>query len=351
MAYFFTLPPINDLNTKQQNAIHFPLTIALKGGPGTGKSVVTLYRHIRNIDMKKYGHLVTYHIPLCRYLQIAAVTHKKTRQENSPFLNNITTTGSILKQLEGISNNYEIIFDEAQDLDKSKYEPFKKFKVSYAIDSEQSTNIHKDFLKKLEANLKSWFSINKEIVLDKNYRNTKQVIDLVRSIFPHKVIPHEIVNSGPKPELLYTSALNQITAIINLVQQKKGPKHNIAILYPTGIQVENMFTLLHDNAPDLIVSKYHSGIKYLKQIENIHITTFKSCKGLEFDTVIIPDFEKSVIKNGKLENENEIYVALTRTKTNLFLIDNRSKDDAAQPLSFLTTAINNNTIKISNDYK
>lgn len=351
MAYFFTLPPIDDLNTKQQNAINFPNSIALKGGPGTGKSVVTLYRHIRNIDLRKSGHLVTYHIPLCKYLQIAAVTHKRTILSNSSYLKSITTTGSMIRNLETIPDSFEIIFDEAQDLDKTKYEPFKKYKVSYAIDSEQSTNIHKEFLKSLEKNLKSWFSVNKEIVLDKNYRNTKQIIDLVRSVFPHKVIPHEIVNSGPKPELIYTSGINQTNAIIELIRQKIGPRHNIAILFPTGIRVETMYNVLKENAPDINVSKYHSGMGSLNQIENIHVTTYKSCKGLEFDTVIIPDFEKSVIKEGKLENENEIYVALTRTKTNLFLIDNRIKEEAVEPLNFLATAILKKVINISNDYK
>ena len=64
----------------------------------------------------------------------------------------------------------------------------------------------------------------------------------------------------------------------------------------------------------------------LFNIENIHVTTYKSSKGLEFDTVIIPDFDsyKWYINNTDNTSENDYYVALTRAKTNLFLITKKS---------------------------
>ena len=100
MSYFFRLPAINDLNVKQQNAINSVDNILLKGGPGTGKSVVTLYRHIRNCDQNKPGYLLTYHIPLCKYLQSAAKTHKS--KEDSVHSQNISTTKSFLDKHSSI---------------------------------------------------------------------------------------------------------------------------------------------------------------------------------------------------------------------------------------------------------
>jgi superfamily I DNA/RNA helicase len=54
----------------------------------------------------------------------------------------------------------------------------------------------------------------------------------------------------------------------------------------------------------------------------VHVTTFKSSKGTEFETVIIPDFDSYTwnLSNSKVINENDYYVAFTRAKTNLFLI-------------------------------
>jgi len=52
------------------------------------------------------------------------------------------------------------------------------------------------------------------------------------------------------------------------------------------------------------------------------VTTFKSSKGTEFDTVIIPEFENMFnnISNLDVIDENDYYVAITRAKRNLFLI-------------------------------
>ena len=59
-----------------------------------------------------------------------------------------------------------------------------------------------------------------------------------------------------------------------------------------------------------------------KSLERIHITTYKSAKGLEFDTVIIPNFDSYnwFINNADNFSENDFYVALTRAKLNLFLL-------------------------------
>lgn len=57
--------------------------------------------------------------------------------------------------------------------------------------------------------------------------------------------------------------------------------------------------------------------------KNIHITTFKSAKGLEFDTVIIPNFHRINEILGRFNTEwQDFYVAVTRAKSNLYLISN-----------------------------
>ena len=55
-------------------------------------------------------------------------------------------------------------------------------------------------------------------------------------------------------------------------------------------------------------SKFPNDDNKLLTIENVHITTFKSAKGLEFDTVIMPDFQYFKMNIAQLDviTENEI---------------------------------------------
>jgi superfamily I DNA/RNA helicase len=66
---------------------------------------------------------------------------------------------------------------------------------------------------------------------------------------------------------------------------------------------------------------YESDMDEIDHIGNVHLATFKSSKGLEFDTVIIPDFDSLNWYLGAQNNisEKDYYVALTRAKINLYL--------------------------------
>ena len=70
--YYFSLPPEGDLTIDQRSALNEPNPIALSGGPGTGKSVVSLYRHL---NLNKNGtscQLLTYTTTLATYLKSCA---------------------------------------------------------------------------------------------------------------------------------------------------------------------------------------------------------------------------------------------------------------------------------------
>ena len=53
MAYYFKLPTYDDLKAKQKVAVLDEGAIALSGGPGTGKSVVSVWRHINNYQRER----------------------------------------------------------------------------------------------------------------------------------------------------------------------------------------------------------------------------------------------------------------------------------------------------------
>ena len=123
----------------------------------------------------------------------------------------------------------------------------------------------------------------------------------------------------------------QDEAIIEIINAFRSDTHNIAILVPWKSDVQVFESVLKDNdIEDFSVyyedkSRFPSGAEAIK---NVHITTFKSAKGLEFDTVILPNFHKFNTILGQYNTDwQDFYVAVTRAKSNLYLISNNSMPD------------------------
>lgn len=133
MPYYFNLPLITDLTPDQQLAVDETNPLALSGGPGTGKSVVGLWRHIRNHSTGvKNSLLLTYTKTLEHYLKASASS------QNVNAGNNIDR---IFWWLTHNAVNYEeIIIDEAQDIEKSRFQSFFAYSanISYGADQRQS---------------------------------------------------------------------------------------------------------------------------------------------------------------------------------------------------------------------
>ncbi|MBS1685366.1 MAG: DUF2075 domain-containing protein [Bacteroidetes bacterium] len=324
MPYFFRLPDYTELTTGQQAALNEPNAIAISGGPGTGKSVVSLWRHIRNYGIgSKNSLLLTYSKTLTVYLASSAM-------EESPRA--ASATSSILSWISSgdIKTYDEIIIDEAQDMSSKQYEVVKSHTavVSYGADDQQ---IVYPETASTQNELIAIFPGNRNYLLDENFRNSYEIMRFVKALFPNKVIPYHTINNlrqtrktDIKP-ILYITRNNddkQKRVIIDLIHQFHSDSHNIAILVPRRRDVENFHRMI--SGEGIKCTKYCNG-DTITTIENIHITTFKSSKGTEFDTVIIPDFEDMPRNIAELYTckENDYYVALTRTKRNLFLISER----------------------------
>lgn len=337
MAYFFKLPPITDLTPEQQSALNDPNPIAISGGPGTGKSVVSLWRHIRNYATNNSKSLLlTYTKTLEAYLSASA----KSEADN---VTNSNEKQRILESSKNVDRTYwwlthkktpyeEIIVDEAQDVKLKNYDNLKEYStsLSYGADPGQSIYLTQDELNELNKGLKLLFP-NSEYMLSENFRNTKQIVQFIKSIFPNKLISPS-KEDGLKPQLILSNGKmdNQKKAIIELINQLKSDTHNIVVLLPLKEHVKMYYNFI--SSQKLLCSQYYDGLPF-KGIENVHITTFKSCKGTEFHTVIIPGFDKmeEIIASKDVVEKEDYYVAMTRARNNLYLF-------ASNKPSFLSKA-------------
>ena len=339
-GYYFNLPQITELTRDQQAALAETQKIALSGGPGTGKSVVSLWRHIQKTINNKRTFLITYTSTLARYLSACA------RLQNSNAALRIGKAYSCRYKLQ---NNHfdEIIIDEAQDLGEdldflkgeNYYNGFGD-NISYGADDSQI--LYPEHCS-TQDDLKQRFPNNIPYTLSKNFRSTQRIMLFAKTCFDEAYIPREIItglsdNVGEKPVfMVYNNLAKQDNAIIQIIESLRGDTHNIAILVPFKRDVQTFEKLLVNSGYELHTevssltegdfSVYYEDQKRFKngcaEIMNIHITTFKSAKGLEFDTVIIPNFHKYSSLCGSYNVEwNDYYVACTRAKSNLYMISN-----------------------------
>jgi superfamily I DNA/RNA helicase len=323
-SYFFEMPPEGRLTPHQKAAVYFPGSIALHGGAGTGKSVVSLYRHIRNFNMEpcKISQLLTYTTTLSLYLRS---TCKNSNIDASLHIE------STYRWLCDNSINFpprdEIIIDEAQDIKECEYQKIKSFypKISYGADEVQK-------LFKEGATIKTLtrlFVNNRTFTLTRCFRNSKSILRLAFYAFPDAPITLKQIESCPTegniPVLLTSNDPNKlINAIFEVIETFSSDQHNIAVLCPFSKDIIKYYKIISAKYPT--ATYYYSKGEHnegCKQINNIHITTFKSAKGLEFDTVIIPNFEIFNYKKLDYIDWRDFYVGVTRAKTNLYLISNK----------------------------
>lgn len=315
MAYYFRLPTIDKLTIAQQSALNEPNPIKIIGGPGTGKSVVSLWRHIRNHETKqKRSLLLTYTKTLESYLRESAKSMNISAAEAVDRTYNWTTNH--------LQHYEEIIVDEAQDVHLDKYLIIQNYAktVCYGADEDQSIYLSKHELNQLINGLHSMFPMNRVYNFDENFRNTYEIIQFVKALFPNRLINQSNIK-GVKPVLIITGSdsIKKKTALLDIIKQFRSTNHNIAILLPLVKHVEECYSTISGSG--ISCSKFTNHQESCT-IDNVHITTFKSSKGTEFDTVIIPDFDfmQYNINQFDVVNESDYYVALTRTRRNLYLI-------------------------------
>jgi superfamily I DNA/RNA helicase len=325
MPYYFNLPIITQLTNNQQMALDETNAIALGGGPGTGKSVVCLWRHIRNyVTGTKRSLLLTYTKTLEHYLKQSANSQNADSAININRTYWWTSHPTLHRQYD------EIIIDEGQDVTIDKYQIIKNHSesISYGADEFQSLYLNKEQL----TNLFNWFRENfnnEEYTLIKNFRNSKEILEFTRSVFPNILIPQNAINeaitTNLKPIVKITGWDDdkEIESIMSIINDFAGDTHNIGILVPSQKMVNSYYERIKDELNEnLECTKYQGDMEEFTGLSGIHITTYKSAKGTEFDTVIMPKFDSFdwFIANTENTTENDYYVAFTRTKTNLFLI-------------------------------
>jgi DNA helicase IV len=275
MSYFFELPLITDLTEDQQMALDELKSIAISGGAGTGKTVVSLWRHIQNMETSnKYSVIVTYTKTLGHYLSMSVTAienNKKYKLKNITPPSRQVFTLKDFNNLKGQWKVHEIIIDEAQDL---KLETLKKIKthadtISYGADFNQQ--LYEKTVNEKE--IKNLFGKNIEYNLQQNFRNSYHILNFVKGILPNFHISQSTLdelkdeNIGIKPIMFISNDFEkEIEKIIEIINEFKSNTHNIAILLPFGETNDYTKEQSVDKYYDELENKWISCSKYYNKM-------------------------------------------------------------------------------------
>lgn len=328
----FTLPPYDGkggLTPPQRSAVDCDRAI-FQGVAGTGKTTVAIWRILKNKD----DILFTY-----TRLLSAAIKHLSGNKKSNIWgahewywhkcdeaslkkdIDNNTVLQTLKKKNVTLG---KVIVDEGQDLDGTFYRAIKEIAQRVSIGADDGQKLF-DVDTNLNL-LERIFPQNIVKRLPRNFRNLYKIYNFARQFIPHDTMANDTNMlerlRQEKPdgtvEIHIKNSQSDVRRTIKEIIKNRGDG-NIGILLSETKDVDYYSEGLEGQ--EIEHSAYHSGIfwqkkRYIeKNLKNILITTFKSAKGLEFDTVVMPEFDSANARDKK-----QYYVGATRARKYLYIL-------------------------------
>ncbi len=391
----FRLPSINDLTDLQQIAFYENRPILVTGGPGSGKTVVTIFRFLRQITENQNAIFFTFNRTLMSSIRGTLRQQAEIRlpslkpEEIEEIIDTKITSmfewyGAAFSTMlsedsdETIDENFsmhrtlrlknkrfsELFIDESQDLRPGIVSAAYKIGEKVTCGADRAQDIQGHYTGPADDMIFAILNQERTTVrqgLTSNFRNTKEIFEFARKFVPEDQTVQQIDTSdfpaGDSPEIIGDLDENQQFALILQIIQD-NPNSNIGILLHTKQEIFDLKGYLEKNgyscAKDVEESKsfsyYYSNMPFgdrlimEKKLRTPFILSFESCKGLEFDIVIMGKFEdadwaltKFKKNNGNVEYDangnprcwatiNHYYVAATRARSNLYILYHNKPD-------------------------
>ena len=336
----FQLPSWGSLSSEQESIVNMPTSrdYVVQGSPGTGKTVMALYRAVRISQRDNCNvTILVYNRPLMMYMETATKSNSQFAKVKvntwHSWLNdffkshfNISTPkveafepdwSEVKSYCQRVPNVIpHIIIDEGQDFPIELVRCLKIVakNITCFIDPNQAIDEGKtevvDILKGLFVECPKTLTIN--------YRNRKPIADLSRLYWNGIGVFAEPntkdVGSG-KPRVIQCDDFDELNdKMCDIIRDNRGK--SIGIL-TNNKWLNRTFSSLEDELEgegiELEMFKAKAKTDELDfSKKGVKVMSFGTMKGLEFDLVIIVCFEMMLATGDPNADTNRAYVAITR---------------------------------------
>ena len=227
-----------------------------------------------------------------------------------------------------------VIVDEAQDFPVGLFDCLKVVSknITCFMDPNQAIETGKTAV--IEAIKK--LCTQSKYKLTKNFRNTKSIYDAANLFCGEKKPAACTRGDGTKPVLHYCAGKDSIIKkLCTIIENNLGNDIGI-ILNNKYRKMENWYEdineELQNRGVNVNVQMYKSINSKFNKLDftkdDVKIVSFGTAKGLEFDIVIIPKFDRIYSTGENAADLNRVYVSMTRAfdKLHLYYLTQNPKD-------------------------
>lgn len=361
------MPSESELSREQRELCSAPPegTMLVVGPPGSGKTVVAIQRKEAlarqgsrveavawNNVLARYGGLDrTFESWLNSWWRGATGDRLPSYIENGssrPDYHAALSAALIAKKsaIKRAGNWGNLILDEAQDFSTTAHKLLAAAILIVEEDAEEPPSLliladeNQRIAKKTNASIndiRQAHSLTEDDLyyLTKNYRNTREIASVARHFFigTKSGIPELPDRRGDKPRILTSCTLDDAVAKI-ANHARTHEDHEIGVL----VQFENTRKRIYNklkyrlSETDIAVQTYHSNTKngggpqLARQLKfdgggAITVLCFASAKGVEFDSVFLPELQQMPASDEDGEvSKMQLYVMTSRARTDLTLM-------------------------------
>jgi len=360
----FKLPDYNDLTKDQDRAMELKREgqFLVIGGPGTGKSVVALWRTIR--QQKNNDHLfLTYNHVLKAFTSQYVESNIQNDTAYSWFYKTFyLLTKKFVPKIDDFKPDYDqiiqvynklnldesktlyFVVDEGQDLPQGFYESIMTLGYeNFFIVADQNQQITEDHSNIQELTDMLALERSDVIELKENFRNTKEIAVLSQHFYTDKASPKPDLPKTSSEEIptLYKYELVDNCVKMMLREADRDPRQLIGLIVATDTKREDYVRRLKKMDIDRdyekpLISSYDSNKEGNVAIDfsqgGIVVITDKSSKGIEFDVVFIVLDGLKLYQGDTRGMKKRLYVMTSRARKKLVLFRGMSCDRAVSDL-------------------